>query len=152
LFKEENGQYEHKGLFDTVLTDHKSENSQRFTEVKLHYLYNIKANNIIGLFLGAGPIFNYTYTVENRNRLVYIDTLTVNEYSGTSEKKWNIGITVLAGLECLIYQNISLFAEYESTFTWGKRNYDNGFTNQSYEYDLRGYEIIGLKMGLSIYF
>jgi opacity protein-like surface antigen len=124
---------------DTVQYDMQYADTKHFTEVKFQYLYNIKVNNIIGVFLGAGPLFNYAFSL-NEGRF------------STIEKTWNLGISTLAGLECVVYKNIGLFAEYEAALTWGKRKIDvnNGYEN--YEFDLSGSEFPGVRVGVSISF
>ncbi|MCK9426551.1 MAG: hypothetical protein M0Q21_10975 [Ignavibacteriaceae bacterium] len=128
-------------------------------EVKAQYLYNLKMKKMINLFFGGGLLGNYKFSPRSGEyRTYYLNTGDVSEgYSESKNVIWHLGISAVAGLECLIYENINLFAEYEVQLTkgWEKDEYstssDLDYT-RTYTYHMKGYSMKGLRIGLGINF
>jgi hypothetical protein len=132
--------------------------TNQFYEIKIQYLFQNKLNNIVKLYYGGGPFFNYRFTrSEEATEQKYTTGEIYNYYYRRDENIWNIGISSVIGIECKVYKNISVFSEYEAILYFGKQNNENYTENQNFrlfndKYDIWGYELRGLRIGLGVYF
>lgn len=101
--------------------------------VSAQYLFAWKAINHLQFFVGAGPVLSldrsYTKSTYTNNNLT---PNSKNSYSDITTS-WGIGIVSSAALQCMVYQNINLIAEYNFTlgYGWNKDTYTSEFTSQS---------------------
>lgn len=129
-----------------------------FFELSIQYLYTIKAHPYLNLFFGSGPFANYDYRLSKGIIEYYSDKNVFQGYSQNqnNENLWNLGISVTAGFECFVYNNINIFAEYEAAFSrgWVIRKYSTSLNSYSNEqrFDEWNYELRGLRLGIGIYF
>jgi Outer membrane protein beta-barrel domain len=93
-----------------------------------HYLYYPVTNKNVAIFFGGGPYIYYDYNKSNTDRTYNIaDTLfyTENDYRKTT--RYYLGISIFAGVEIFILDNLSLHAEYGSVLYYS--NYKTERTN-----------------------
>jgi len=133
--------------------------SNQFFEFKVHYLYQTSLHEIIKLYFGVGPFVNYRFRQDEQSQETYYpySDIRYNSSYKSNETIWNVGLSSLVGLECIVYKNINLFVEYEATLNYGWQNndyYSSGNTSNSdnNKYDLWGYELKGIRLGIGIYF
>lgn len=107
-------------------------NGQYFS-VSVQYLFTWKAINHLEFFVGAGPILSFERSYyENVSTNNNITSNSKNEYSDLATS-WGLGVLGSAGLQCKVYQNINLIAEYNLKlgYGWNKDIYSNGYTSDS---------------------
>ena len=77
--------------------------------------------------MGCGPFVNYSFEQYERQTEAYYKNSNEihSNYYKINENIWNVGISILAGLEVIVYKNISFFTEYEATIYRGWHNIDN---------------------------
>ncbi len=147
--------------YDTVTysTNRHIITNNQFYEVKCQYLFQNNLSEIVKLFFGGGPMFNYRFvrneeTAEQKNSN---DNKILTNYYKRDENTWNLGISAVAGIECSVYGNITLFSELEMLFYYGKQNNESYNQTSSYssvndKYEIRGYELRSLRVGIGVYF
>lgn len=143
----------------TYYVDEKTIISDQFFELKAQYLYHFEIHNIVRLFLGCGPFVNYSFEQYERQTEAYYKNSNEihSNYYKINENIWNVGISILAGLEVIVYKNISFFTEYEATIYRGWHNIDNYrainyHSDENYSINSWGYNLEGLRIGIGIYF
>lgn len=146
---------------DTLVYVENRENTSnnQFYEIKFQYLYHTQIHNIIKLFYGAGPFLSYQFYQDEvwRNYHEPNPADNYNTYFRSNSNILRVGMSLVIGLECTVYNNINLFTEYEAVVSRGWRNNDYFSDNQSFNsndhsYDLWTYELKGLRAGICIYF
>ena len=71
---------------------------------------------------------------------------------------WNLGLSVIAGIECNVYNPVSIFAEYEAVFSVGWRSdeysSDNGRSTylRTIDYTMYSYDLRGIRVGIGVRF
>jgi hypothetical protein len=89
-------------------------------EINAHFIYYPNVNNRILLFFGIGPDFTYQYTEGNGELLVYKeDTLSYINNSSSEYSEYDVGISLITGVEIFILNYLSIHAEYTSSFSYG---------------------------------
>lgn len=145
---------------DTLIGTEKRESiySNHFFELKLQYLHNIKFEDIVQLYFGGGPFVSYNF-IQNENTYEVYDTRSqeIRKGQGKSNSNiWFVGLSAVIGFEIIVYKNINVFAEYEATFHKGWRTVDQYSYNNTYidnnDYELNGYNLNGIRIGLGICF
>ena len=145
---------------DTLLAYENRQNSysNHSFGIKFQYLFNTKLHRIIQLYFGGGPFVNYNFIQREDWYKSYSSNSQPisNIYNKSSENIWFVGISAVAGIECTIYNNINIFAEYEAVIEKGWRNIDQYSHNNTYinnnEYHIWGYTLQGIRLGVGIYF
>lgn len=145
---------------DTLVGTEKREStySNHFFELKLQYLHNVKLKDIVQLYFGGGPFVNYNFT-QNENSYEFYDNRSQEirkGYGKNNSNIWHVGLSAVIGLELIVYKNINIFAEYEAIFQKGWRSVDQYSNNNTYvnnnDYELNGYYLKGIRIGLGISF
>ncbi|MBN1407076.1 MAG: outer membrane beta-barrel protein [Calditrichaceae bacterium] len=145
----------------------KDDNSNEFLiGIDAQYLYFPKINNRVTLFIGVGPEFSYQYYEGKGELSVYkVDTLSFITNSSNKRAEYNIGISLIAGVEVFILKYLSIHAEY-SSFAYYRYYKSDSFSitdytdayqentgsiyhSESSSYFLRAHDVL---FGLSIYF
>lgn len=112
--------------------------SDQFYEIKIQYLYYLKIHEIFQLFIGCGPFFSYRFEQNEEWYDRYYpgdDERYVGSYKH-NENTWTLGTSALIGIECIVYNNVNLFVEYEATVSFGWQDIDDYFTGNSYSTQL----------------
>lgn len=146
---------------DTLIGTEKSESNytNHFFELKLQYLHSIQFEDIVEVYFGGGPFVSYNFTQnEDSYEVYYTQSQEIRKgYGKRNSNLWYVGLSAVVGLEITVYKNINVFAEYEAAFQKGWRavdqysNNNNSYVNNN-EYDLWGYNLKGIRIGLGICF
>jgi opacity protein-like surface antigen len=150
---------------------YKEENSDNYDDsfnfgLNLDYIFYPNVNRSVLLYLGAGPTFKYNYSKSKDNRdYTYIDTLRYIEDATSTRTEYNLGLTLIGGVEIFILDYLSLHAEYNSSFYYTKydrksnryRNYmepDSDYLKEESVYKDDGYRFSAnsVLFGISLYF
>jgi hypothetical protein len=116
------------------------------------FLFYFNEKSTLTLFAGAGPIISFMYGKTKQSN----DHFT--QYA--TDKTWEAGGKILLGCEWFFMRRVSIFADYEATFTIGKRKrtgdlYDYYVGTESHfksDLDLTYFRANTAKLGLSVYF
>jgi len=102
--------------------------------VSAHIIFPVYKTNYGKIYVGAGPLFTYSNqnssSTEDRKEFSSDTVSTPNSYNysvSNNEKNYDLGVLVLVGLEAIITDNISLFAE--ANFKGGRRWQDAKWKN-----------------------
>lgn len=143
----------------TFYENYQTIRSNQYFEVKCQYLFFIDFNEIVKSYIGAGPFVSYQFNQdESWRESFYSNSQDIHKgYWRMNESIWSLGVSALIGLECKVFENISLFTEYEGFVSRGWQTNDWFATNSTYNTDeynivIWSYELEGLRIGLSIYF
>jgi hypothetical protein len=133
--------------------------SSQFYEIKFQYLYHLDVHKILKVFFGAGPFVGYQFNqVEIAREVRDPSYEEILKWSWRqNEDIWTVGVSILVGLECTIYDNIKIFTEYEGAVSRGWQSIDifnssSLYYSPEYSIDIWTYELKGLRIGLSVYF
>jgi hypothetical protein len=125
--------------------------------LSLNYLFYPKPKADVNLFFGIGPRFGFGENhMDFRNTSTQIDSLE-NEFEN---KSWSIGLSGLVGAEWFVNKSISLFTEYNATFSYQKKDYwdaDYNKTTATYTFtenktNIFRFTDVSARLGFSIYF
>jgi len=101
-----------------VAQSEKDDNRFGFT-IKTQYIHYFNGTKEITFFGGVGPFF--TYSKQNENRKSIIDEIETS--SEAESNLFSTGIDIIAGVEWIFYNNMSLSAEYGLNFSyWSSEN------------------------------
>lgn len=133
-----------------------------------HIIYPVYKTNFGEIYIGTGPLFNYSnsnYNYSDSYTQYYPDSNAVqftNKYTNTSkEKNYDAGVVLLFGIETFITKNISLIAEANlkggrrwKTTEWEYSSSQNPdyYTKQTTNSDGNGwfYEAQFIRLGVSV--
>lgn len=117
----------------------------------LIYHFNHKAT--IVFFAGAGPFISYSHSKTKGAYDYYQLDLTTTD-------SWEAGAKFLAGCEWFFMKRVSLFADYEASYSFGKRDrdskrydYENGYILHYQNNEVLNYFRADIfRFGLSVFF
>lgn len=125
--------------------------------VSLNYLFYPSPKSDVNLFFGIGPRFGFGANYfEYRPSTSQPDTLK-HKYRN---KSWSIGLSGLVGAEWFVARSISLFTEYNATFSYQKKDiwdadYNSTFNSYTFMESKTNkfrFTDISARVGFSIYF
>ncbi|HMU43311.1 MAG TPA: outer membrane beta-barrel protein [Ignavibacteriaceae bacterium] len=119
--------------------------------VNLQYLNYLTALESVGFFIGAGPYVSYAFSKQD------IDTADVFNYNSSSTSTlWNLGIELLAGVEWMFNDKMTLSAEYglRAYYLINETAQDVTYLSKNISSKRKGFNLIysSIKFGLSVYF
>ncbi|NIV16363.1 MAG: outer membrane beta-barrel protein, partial [Aliifodinibius sp.] len=99
------------------------ESEQDFVSLKIstQYLYYPNSHKPVNLFIGAGPFLEYSILDLNQQM-----EITQNDTTGRSQEidrsvdSWGLGVLFAIGVEWFMTRNLSLLAEYGTSFSYRK--------------------------------
>lgn len=119
--------------------------------VNLQYLNYLTSMESVGFFIGAGPYISYAFSKQ------VIDTADVFDYSSSNTSTlWNLGIELLAGVEWMFNDKMTISAEYglRAYYLISETAQDVTYLSQNISSKRKGFNLMysSIKFGLSIYF
>ncbi len=119
--------------------------------VNLQYLNYLTTMEDVGFFIGAGPYVSYAFSKED------IDTADVFSYnSSSSSTLWNLGIDLLAGIEWMFNDKMTISAEYgvRAYYFISESAGDVTYLGKNISSKRKGFNLMpsSIKFGLSVYF
>jgi opacity protein-like surface antigen len=119
--------------------------------VNLQYLNYLTAMEDVGFFIGTGPYVSYAYLKQD------IDTADVFNYiSSNTSTLWNFGVDLLAGVEWMFNDKMSLSAEYgvRAYYLISETAQDATYLGKNISSKRKGFNLMpsSIKFGLSVYF
>jgi opacity protein-like surface antigen len=140
--------------YTTSIINTETKTTNRYLEFKIQYLYDINLNNIVTVFVGGGFFTNNEFSSSEDNYERFTNEILENTtYYKTTTDVWRIGAGIVVGVDCTLYKNITLFAEYEGVINKGWKTWRYGYNYKSeHESNEWGYELKGIKIGVGVNF
>lgn len=119
--------------------------------VNLQYLNYLTTMEDVGFFIGAGPYVSYAFSKQD------IDTANVFDfYSSSTSTQWNFGAELLAGVEWMFNNKMTLSAEYgvRAYYLTSESTQDVTYLGKNISSKRKGFNLMpsSIKFGLSVYF
>ena len=155
-------------LMDELDNDSQSLSAQatekaHFLRLSAHYLFYPRAAKSIEVFFGAGPFFGVLmHNAESGSQDMNTDPLQEDRALEMDRDSWTLGASFIIGVEWFVKKEISLTAEYGTSFSYTHSRIDRveeGMVDQdansqttSSEISHYKFEANQVKFGVSIYF
>ncbi len=140
------------------------DNSKNLTfNFSADYLFYANPGSIIKMYFGGGPMYKYKKQENTANDIFFNEAGTFENIHKYNSENWSAGLNLVFGVEWFPFRKISLVAEYNSNFLWGKSrtttdySYSDPFSSPSKEtyttdQNTSEIDINIVRLGISAYF
>jgi hypothetical protein len=124
----------------------------------VEYLYYFESANKVKIFVGGGPSVAFTRSRYSRTNTMRTSSTTQVESNEQTENFWDVGIRGSAGVECHLYEFLSLIGQYQLFATYGPHKSEGSYSssgNSSTQYyeliKIWRIQLMSIQLGVSIY-